>query len=85
MINSENMEELFKMWRIYLMAEGGDEETLQIYLYSKHQSGAVVCFELVVDKGEHSLVVNVKSQSEGLGRLYCQYVEEFLTLNDIIQ
>lgn len=79
------MEELFKMWRIYLMAEGGEDDNLQIYFYSKHSSGVLVCFELMVDKSEHTLTLNTKCESQSIANMYNRYIEEFLTLNDITQ
>ena len=83
-ITEENMEELFKMWRIYNMASAEEDNVLKLYLYSKHKNGVVACFELTIERGRRSLVLTVKCPRQQLGSLYSSYIEEFLRINEII-
>ena len=69
------MEQLFKMWKIYNMASSEEDNTLKFYLYSKHRKGGIVCFELSIDKGAHSLTLNTKCADEHLGARYSNYIE----------
>lgn len=65
LINEENLEELFKIWNIGVMASAEDDDTIKLYLYCKirHQERMeIALMEFQVIKIAETMTLMIKSE-----------------------
>ena len=58
LINEENLGQLFKLWRVNLIASGTEDNTIKMYFYAKVES--VACMELEVNLDVGTLTLMTK-------------------------
>lgn len=59
---------------------------LKFYLYAKDtRSGNYFCLEMHIDKAEQSIMLATKSKDEHSAALLNAYIQEFLSLNELIR
>lgn len=62
-LDEESVEELFKMWRLFVMASADEEDgaILKFYMYAKHVRGGFICIEVQIDKKQKQLSLTTKA------------------------
>jgi hypothetical protein len=82
-VNEENLEELFQIWNIHVMASAETEDNIKLYIYLKKHAD-VACTEVEVNKQVETVTLIVKSENEEFAGFVCKYIEGFLKINDLI-
>jgi hypothetical protein len=85
-LDEESVEELFKMWRLFVMASADEDNgaVLKFYMYTKHSRGGFVCIELQMDKKQKLLTLTTKAAQENLAISLNNYIKEFMEVNGFI-
>lgn len=85
-LDEESVEELFKMWRLFVMASADEENgtVLKFYMYTKHTRGGFVCIEVQMDKKQKLLTLTTKAAHENLAISVNNYIKEFMEVNEFI-
>ena len=85
-LDEESVEELFKMWRLNVMASADDEDgnILKFYMYAKHNRGGFICIELQIDKKQKQISLMTKASHENLAISANNYIKDFLAVNEFV-
>jgi hypothetical protein len=84
-LGEESVEELFKMWRLFVMASADEENgtVLKFYMFTKHTRGGFVCIEVQMDK-KKLLTLTTKAVHGNLAISVNNYIKEFMEVNEFI-
>ena len=68
-ITEDNMEELFRLWRVYTIASGEEDNNMKTYLYAKqakkdNEQSHVGLMEFEVQKGNKIMTLTTKCEDE---------------------
>ena len=84
-LSEDNLEELFKMWNVTVLASAESEEEIKFYNYCRVQEEegnlGIACMECCFSKAADTMTLMIKSDDEELAGFVSRYVEDFLKLN----
>lgn len=75
---SGQLEEKFRVFRVYCLAEGEQDEEYKSYNYSQYLDDQFILSELTVNRDMGTVTLVVKSTSDELSAFYAKYLEKAL-------
>ncbi|KRX06804.1 Armadillo-type fold [Pseudocohnilembus persalinus] len=84
-ITEEDLDGLFKYYRIYSVATGEEDGVIKFFLYAHHtQSNNLVLIDAEFNFNDKSVTINIKCENEELTSQFSKFMEELLNYSQIL-
>ncbi len=78
------MEEKLKIYRVYCLAEGEQDDEYKSYNYSQYLDDQFVLSEVTANRDMGTVTLVVKSRSDELSAFYAKYLERALEQSGLV-